>query len=196
VEFPEFAINTFICAEPEWRKPIGVRLNGDYSKTPIASRIRMVRVACSPEGPFCDNGSDFTSQIMDLVGVSQQVRIDFSRPGKPTDNAYVESFNGTKGVRLSNRFEGRLARLNNGESLIIPGLKMGGQVTVSTAATNHLGHLANPLVLGVVPAFRPPAVMTFRGHCRNVGTNLQPAPRPYSRNSVICRCYVFGELNA
>ncbi len=24
-----------------------------------------------------------------------QVKIDFSRPGKPTDNAYVESFNGT-----------------------------------------------------------------------------------------------------
>jgi len=23
------------------------------------------------------------------------VQIDFSRPGKPTDNAYVESFNGT-----------------------------------------------------------------------------------------------------
>ena len=59
--------------------------------------------------------------------------------------------------------------------------------TVSMQATSHFGHLAKPLVLGVIPAFRPPAVMTFRGHCRNVGTNLQPAARPYSRNSVICR---------
>jgi len=29
------------------------------------------------------------------VGVSPSVKIDCSRPGKPTGNAYVESFNGT-----------------------------------------------------------------------------------------------------
>ena len=32
---------------------------------------------------------------MDLWAYHNQVKIDFSRPGKPTDNAYVESFNGT-----------------------------------------------------------------------------------------------------
>jgi putative transposase len=44
---------------------------------------------------FCDNGSEFTSQAMDLWGYRAGVQIDFSRPGRPTDNAYVESFNGT-----------------------------------------------------------------------------------------------------
>jgi putative transposase len=44
---------------------------------------------------FCDNGSEFTSQAMDLWAYHNQLKIDFSRPGKPTDNAYVESFNGT-----------------------------------------------------------------------------------------------------
>ena len=44
---------------------------------------------------FCDNGSEFTSQIVDLWAYHNQVQIDFSRPGKPTDNAHVESFNGT-----------------------------------------------------------------------------------------------------
>jgi putative transposase len=29
------------------------------------------------------------------VGLPERVKIDFSRPGKPTDNAFVESFNGT-----------------------------------------------------------------------------------------------------
>lgn len=43
---------------------------------------------------FCDNGSEFTSQAMDLWAYQVGVQIDFSRPGKPTDNAYVESFNG------------------------------------------------------------------------------------------------------
>ena len=32
---------------------------------------------------------------MDLWAYHSQVQIDFSRPGKPTDNAHVESFNGT-----------------------------------------------------------------------------------------------------
>ena len=32
---------------------------------------------------------------VDLWAYQHQVRIDFSRPGKPTDNAHVESFNAT-----------------------------------------------------------------------------------------------------
>jgi putative transposase len=48
-----------------------------------------------PKTLFCDNGSEFTSHAMDLWAYQAGVQIDFSRPGKPTDNAYVESFNGT-----------------------------------------------------------------------------------------------------
>lgn len=48
-----------------------------------------------PECLYCDNGSEFTSQILDLWAYHYKVRIDFSRPGKPTDNAFIESFNGT-----------------------------------------------------------------------------------------------------
>lgn len=32
---------------------------------------------------------------MDLWAYENQVTLDFSRPGKPTDNAYIESFNGS-----------------------------------------------------------------------------------------------------
>lgn len=49
----------------------------------------------TPKLLFCDNGSEFTSQSMDLWAYRNRAQIDFSRPGKPTDNAYVESFNGT-----------------------------------------------------------------------------------------------------
>jgi putative transposase len=44
---------------------------------------------------FCTNGSESSSQIMDLWAYQNAVRIDLSRPGKPTDNAYIETFNGT-----------------------------------------------------------------------------------------------------
>ena len=44
---------------------------------------------------FCDNGSEFSSQAMELWAYQNGVRIDFTRPGKPTDNAHVESFNVT-----------------------------------------------------------------------------------------------------
>lgn len=48
-----------------------------------------------PKLLFCDNGSEFSSQAMDLWAYQNGIKIDFSRPGKPTDNAFVESFNGT-----------------------------------------------------------------------------------------------------
>jgi putative transposase len=37
----------------------------------------------SPQFLFCDNGSEFTGQAMDFWAHENQVRIDFSRPGKP-----------------------------------------------------------------------------------------------------------------
>jgi putative transposase len=49
----------------------------------------------TPKLLFCDNGSEFSGQAMDLWAYQNGTKIDFSRPGKPTDNAFVESFNGT-----------------------------------------------------------------------------------------------------
>lgn len=41
-----------------------------------------------------DNGPEFISKALDRWAYESGVTLDFSRPGKPTDNAYVESFNG------------------------------------------------------------------------------------------------------
>jgi putative transposase len=49
----------------------------------------------TPKLLYCDNGSEFAGQAMDLWAYQNGVKIDSSRPGKPTDNAFVESFNGT-----------------------------------------------------------------------------------------------------
>jgi len=41
-----------------------------------------------------DQGSEFVSRDLDLWAYAKGVTLDFSRPGKPTDNAYIEAFNG------------------------------------------------------------------------------------------------------
>lgn len=41
-----------------------------------------------------DQGSEFVSRDLDLWAYARGVTLDFSRPGKPTDNAFIEAFNG------------------------------------------------------------------------------------------------------
>jgi putative transposase len=43
----------------------------------------------------CDNGPEFVSKALDKWAYENRVVLDFSRPGKPTDNAFVESFIGS-----------------------------------------------------------------------------------------------------
>lgn len=48
-----------------------------------------------PERIQVDNGSEFISKALDQWAYDNGVTLDFSRPGKPTDNPYIESFNGS-----------------------------------------------------------------------------------------------------
>ncbi|CAJ0997465.1 IS3 family transposase ISRso16 [Sodalis praecaptivus] len=41
-----------------------------------------------------DNGSKFAGKMLDKSVYERRIKIDFSRPGNPTDNATVGSFNG------------------------------------------------------------------------------------------------------
>ena len=47
-----------------------------------------------PEALLVDNGPEFTGKALDEWAYQHGVRIDFIAPGKPTQNPYVESFNG------------------------------------------------------------------------------------------------------
>jgi putative transposase len=62
-------------------------------------RIVEVLMAVGAEKGFprvirVDNGPEFTSKKLDQWAYLNNVKLDFSRPGKPTDNALIESFNG------------------------------------------------------------------------------------------------------
>ena len=56
---------------------------------------RLIARHGAPKFVFVDNSSEFTGRLMDMWAYHHQVRIDFSRPGKPTDNGHVETFNGS-----------------------------------------------------------------------------------------------------
>lgn len=47
-----------------------------------------------PQTIKVDNGSEFISKALDGWAHRHVVKLEFSRPGKPTDNAFIESFNG------------------------------------------------------------------------------------------------------
>jgi len=48
-----------------------------------------------PDRIKVDNGSEFILKALDKWAHENKVTLDFSRPGKPTDNAHIESFNGS-----------------------------------------------------------------------------------------------------
>ena len=47
-----------------------------------------------PKAIRVDQGTEFVSRDLDLWAYQRGVTLDFSRPGKPTDNAFIETFNG------------------------------------------------------------------------------------------------------
>jgi putative transposase len=55
---------------------------------------RLVEQRGLPEAIVVDNGPEFISKVVDEWAYRNNVKLAFIRPGKPTDNAYVESFHG------------------------------------------------------------------------------------------------------
>jgi putative transposase len=55
---------------------------------------RLARERSKPKTIRCDNGPELAGKMLDQWAYHNGVEIDFSRPGKPTDNAFCEAFNG------------------------------------------------------------------------------------------------------
>lgn len=47
-----------------------------------------------PRAITVDHGTEFTSNVLDEWAYRRGVTLDFIRPGKPVENAFIESFNG------------------------------------------------------------------------------------------------------
>ena len=53
-----------------------------------------IRQRGKPASITVDNGSEFAGKVMDAWSDLHQVQLAFIRPGKPTENGFIESFNG------------------------------------------------------------------------------------------------------
>ena len=81
-----------VCTREALAIEVGQRLGGEHV---VAVLNRLVAQRRAPKYLFVDNGSEFSGRLLDLWAYHCKTRIDFSRPGKPTDNCYVETFNGS-----------------------------------------------------------------------------------------------------
>jgi putative transposase len=66
-----------------------------FSGEKVAAALeRLVMDTGSPVSITVDHGTEFTSIALEEWAYGRGVKLDFTRPGKPTDNGHIESFNG------------------------------------------------------------------------------------------------------
>jgi putative transposase len=70
---------------------VDYRLNSQHV---VAAMERLCRERGGPSILSVDNGSEFTSRALEQWAYLNGVKIHFIRPGKPTENGHIESFNG------------------------------------------------------------------------------------------------------
>jgi putative transposase len=68
----------------------------------IHALSRIVQQRGAPIAIRCDQGTEFTAEALDQWAYANEIELDFSRPGKPTDNAFIESFNASVRKELLN----------------------------------------------------------------------------------------------
>lgn len=77
------------------RECVAIQVGQSLSGQDVAAAVEALRFDRGlPRRIYCDNGTEFVSAAMDLWAYTNAVCLDFSRRGKPTDNATIESFNG------------------------------------------------------------------------------------------------------
>lgn len=83
---------TIVDAFSKLSPTIGVGFN--YKAADVVETLELAAKEYGyPKTIRVDNGPEFISKELDLWAFTNGVTLDFSRRGKPTDNAFIESFN-------------------------------------------------------------------------------------------------------
>lgn len=78
------------------RECLGIKADQSITGNHVVALLeRICFYRGAPRTIRVDNGPEFISRALDKWAYENGVTLDFSRPGKPTDNAFVESFNGS-----------------------------------------------------------------------------------------------------
>lgn len=63
---------------------------------------RLVSDRGAPIAICCNQGTEFPAEALDQFAYNNRVELDFSRPGKSTDNAFIEALNASVRKEVSN----------------------------------------------------------------------------------------------
>jgi len=78
------------------RECVGIWVGQGIKGRDVVAVLRRLKFSRGiPKRIFLDNGPEFISRELDRWAYENGVTLDFSRPGKPQDNAMAESFNGS-----------------------------------------------------------------------------------------------------
>ncbi|NRP10108.1 IS2 transposase TnpB [Marinobacterium sp. xm-a-127] len=77
------------------REMVGQLVSISISGRQVARFLsELIESRSKPKKIICDNGTEFTSKAMFFWSKETAVQLGFIQPGKPTQNAFVESLNG------------------------------------------------------------------------------------------------------
>ena len=77
------------------RESVAVEVGKSLKAAEVISCLSRLKITRGlPKIITVDNGSEFSGNEMDRWAHENQVELHFIRPGKPVENAYIESFNG------------------------------------------------------------------------------------------------------
>lgn len=79
------------------RRCLAIQVDQSLKGTDVVAVLEHLRVTegIVPKRIQTDNGSEFIGKDMDRWAYENGVTMDYSRPGTPTDNPFIESFNGS-----------------------------------------------------------------------------------------------------
>lgn len=78
------------------RECIGIEADQGIKGNDVVNMLDQIKsLRGSARAMRYDNGPEFVSKVLDQWAYENKVTFDFSRPGKPTDNAFAEAFIGS-----------------------------------------------------------------------------------------------------
>ena len=86
---------TLNIVDDKTRECLAIEVDTSIGGTRVARVLdRVIALRGLPQVIVCDNGPEFAGRALDAWAYERGVKIHFIRPGKPVENAYIESFNG------------------------------------------------------------------------------------------------------